>query len=287
MINKITQEKAKIISEMEQQLKNELLKDEPEKLWEESFIKRQIDKRNRGELFSVTDHIRAMVYSMLSSGISWNRVAKDIQPDTKCVTSVDEIFYDYDAEQLLNCTPEQLRDAAKSINCGTQSTLKQMEALLSVNIPKLLKLEKEYGTVDSYYDNFIQKDKTLKALVKTLSDVESKDKMAQMGIALVCEYLRNVGYDIPKPDRHIRRILGSNTLAFSSNTTASPFDVFDIISEVAVWLNKSLAEVDYILWSYCANGYGGVCTVAKPKCDICVAKKYCEKKGNQKNGRFI
>ena len=136
--------------------------------------------------------------------------------------------------------------------------------------------------IDSYYDNFIQKDKTLIALVKTLSDVASKDKMVQMGVALVCEYLRNVGYDIPKPDRHILRILGSGTLAFSSNKNVAPFEVFDIISKIAIQLNKSVAEVDYILWSYCANGYGEICTVLKPKCNICVAKKHCEKEKETK-----
>lgn len=282
MINEITKEKVELISKMERQLREQMLKEEPEKLWEENFIKCQIDKRDRGELFSITDHIRAMVYSMLSSGISWDRVAKDIHPDTKCMVLVDKIFCGYNTKQLLNCTPEQLRDSVKSINCGTRSTGKQMEALLSVNIPKLLKMEKEYGEVDTYYRRFIEMDHTLKTLVTALSALGGEDKLAQMDVALVCEYLRNVGYDIPKPDRHICRILGNDYLAFSSERTVPPFEVFDIVVKLAGVTGKSVAETDYILWSYCADGYGEVCTKKEPRCGECVAREYCEK---AKNGR--
>lgn len=226
------------------------------------------------------DHIRAMVYSMLSSGNKWADVSKNADPVTGCIPDVDEIFFHYGVEKLKECTPGQLRDNVKKIGCGTLLTRKQMEALLSTNIPKLSKLEQEYGTVDTYYQKFIELDNSLKTLVTTLSSLESKDKLAQMDIALVCEYLRNIGYDIPKPDRHICRILGSDYLAFSNEQIVPPFEVFDIIVKLAELTGKNNAEVDYILWSYCATEYGEVCNVTKPKCNICVAKKYCEKKGN-------
>lgn len=272
-----------IIEQMDEHLRRDLLKKDgkiqEEKLWENTYIKKQIDKRNHNGSFDVKDHIRAMVYSMLSAGISWDRVAKDIHPDSKCIMPVDEIFCNYDTEELLKRTPVQLRDDVKGIQCATQSTLKQMEALLTNNIPKLLMIEKEYGTVDTYYQKFIEIDQTLKTLITALSASDSKDKMVQMDIALVCEYLRNVGYDIPKPDRHICRILGSEYLAFSSEPTVPFMEAFDLVAELAKKTGKPVAEVDYILWSYCADGYGAVCTKREPKCEECVIKIYCTKKG--------
>lgn len=280
MINEITQKKADLVFAMEEQLKNDILKNAPYKWWDNNFIKMQIEKRNKGETFTLKDYIRAMVYSMLSSGSSWDRISRDTDPDTKCIIPVDKVFFDYNTEQLLSQTPEQLKEAVKNIGCGTLSTRKQMEALLSANIPKLSGMERKYGTVDTYYQKFIELDSTLKTLVTALSSLESKDKLVQMDIALVCEYLRNVGYDIPKPDRHLCRILGSDYLAFSNEQTVPPFEVFDIVVKLAEMTGKCNAEVDYILWSYCATEYGEICTVTKPKCNICVAKKYCEKKGN-------
>lgn len=197
--------------------------------------------------------------------------------ETKCIRPVDENFCNYDIEHLLKCTPEQLRDSIKDIRCGTMSTLKQMKALLFVNIPKLLTLEEEYGIIDNYYQKFIKKDNSLKTLITELSNLESKDKMAQMGIALVCEYLRNVGYEIPKPDRHIRRILGSEYLTFSEKKEAPPFEAFDIVMKLAELTGKCSAEVDYVLWSYCTNGYGEICTVKKRDCKVCKLINYCRK----------
>ena len=62
--------------------------------------------------------------------------------------------------------------------------------------------------------------------------------MAQMGAALICEYLKNVGYDIAKPDRHICRILGSDYLACSDKKVVSEYEAIDIIAEIAKKLIK-------------------------------------------------
>ena len=278
-------ETAELVSAMEEHLKNNLLKDEPDKLWANSFIRKQIKKRKDSkELFSLQDHIRAMVYSMLSSGNRWADVSKNADSVTGCIPDVDKAFYNYDVEKLKKCSPEQLRNNVKKIHCGTQSTLKQMDALLSVNIDRLISLGKKFGTVDTYYQKLIDIDDTLKTLVVVLSTPGSIAKLEQMNVALVCEYLRNIGYDIPKPDRHICRILGSEHLALSDKKEVPPFEAFDKVVELAELMGKPTAEVDYILWSYCADGYGEICKKKNAKCKECIAKSHC-KKYNNKNRR--
>lgn len=276
MINDITKERASLIFAMEEQLQNDILKEKPHKLWEENFIKKQIDKRNEGEEFSCTDHIRAMVYSMLSSGNQWAKVSQNTDSITGCIPTVDEIFCNYDVEKLKQYSPEQLKENVKKIYCGTQSTYQQMKALLSLNINILCSLEQKYGRIDTYYQKFIEIDDTLKTLVIVLSTAGSITKLEQMNVALVCEYLRNIGYDIPKPDRHICRILGSEYLSFSDKKDIPPFEAFDIVVKLAELTGKPTAEVDYVLWSYCADGYGGICRKKNAKCEECVAKNYCE-----------
>lgn len=279
MINNI-KEVAKIVELMNQNLRNDLfIKNgvlQEKKLWESTHIKHQIDRRNNGERFSVNDHIRAMVYSMLSSGIKWELVEKGIDIKTGRIIPIDDIFNNYDVEYLLNCDSDKLANSIRDFGCSSQSTWKQMKALISKNITILISLEQEYGSIDSYYQKFIDKDNTLKTLVKQLADPQSEDKLAEMAEALVAEYLKNVGYDIAKPDRHIRRILGSKILGCSKCEEVPVYEAFDIVAEIAQEMNKSVAEVDYIIWSYCADGYGEICTVNKPKCDKCVANKCCK-----------
>lgn len=272
---------AKAVLDMDSHLRNDLLekdgKLQKKKLWENTFIKHQIDRRNQGGTFSIEDHIRAMVYSMLSSGISWQRVENGIDNDTGKIIPIDEIFCQYDVKTLLQSTPEELRDKIKELRCTSLQTSAQMKALLEDNIPKLLAIEKQHGSIENFYQHFINADPTLNTLVLVLSEKNSKYNLSQMGAALTAEYLRNVGYDISKPDRHIRRILGSKYFGCSESEIVPIYEAFDIVAKIAAELNKPVAEVDYILWSYCANGYGEICTLNKPGCEKCVAKEYCKK----------
>lgn len=266
---------------MDKQLREELfIKDgkvQMKKLWENTYIKKQLDKRNSGGAFTVSDHIRGMVYSMLTSGAAWNRLEPYIDINTGRIPVVDEIFCQYDVNALLNADPAALVNKVKERRLGTQYIKKQINALVSVNIGNLLSLEKEYGSVDNFYQILVCKDDNLKNLVRELSTLGKPRKFAQLGEALTAEYLKNVGYDIGKPDRHICRILGSDRLGCSTHKTVSPYEAIDIIAAIAKSINKPAAEVDYILWAYCANGYGAICTKNKPKCDVC-SVTYCNQK---------
>ncbi len=279
---KVTQERAAVICKMDEHLRV-MLQENPDKLWENTFINRQIVKRNNNGLFSVSDHIRAMAYSMLSGGQAWNKYVKEADAETKCITGVDRIFHDYKPTELLECTPKQLFKELQEIHLEPRFGLAPIEALLYVNVPKLLKLEKEYGSIDNYYCKYIQIGidhkyvVTARPLIETLSNSKSVNKLEQMGIPLVCEYLRNVGYDLPKPDTHIRRILGRDILGFSTSREVSEYRAIEIVYKIAKVAHKSVAETDYILWSYCSDGYGEICTSANPKCDKCVAMGQCRK----------
>lgn len=275
---------SKVIESMDKHLRNDLLKDKSghiqnKKLWENTYIKHQIEKRKRKYEFSLEEHICGMVYSMLSSTSAWDRMDGGIDEKTGKIVPVNQIFsqdnIEYAPEFILSCTPELLTEKIKNICGGTQSTRKQMEALIQSNVPLLMKLEKQYGSIDMCYQQYIEKDKTLKTLITLLSSPNSYLKMSQMGEALVAEYLRNVGYDIAKPDRHTRRILGSEFLGCSDKKIVPIFETLDIIKELADYMKRDVAEIDYILWSYCAKRYGEICTLKNPKCEMCVAKKYC------------
>lgn len=265
---------AEVIDRMDKQLRCNLAE---KQLFEKTHIAKQIERRDRGEAFSLTDHIRGMVYSMLSSGISWKQVEGGVDESTGRIIALDEILYNYEPEMLLSADPSDLRDKIKAHNWASQSTFKQMTGLINTNIQKLIGFQKESGNIDSYYQRFIEEDPTFRSLITNLSKAGSEDKLTEMGEALTAEYLRNVGYDISKPDRHICRILGSNHLGCSESETVPVFEAMEIVHQIALLCDKRTAEVDYILWSYCANGYGEICTVQKQKCSECAASEFCVK----------
>lgn len=263
---------AEIIDQMDGQLRHNLAENQ---LFEKTHIAKQIERREQGEVFSLADHIRGMVYAMLSSGISWKQIESGIDESTGRIIALDEILCNYEPEKLLSADPSDLRYKIKEHNWASQSTLKQMTGLIRINIPKLLEFQKNSGSIDAYYQQFIEEDSSFQSLIINLSKAGSKDKFAEMGEALTAEYLRNVGYDMSKPDRHICRILGANHLGCSEHEPVQVFEAMEIVKRIALLCGKHIAEVDYILWSYCATGYGEICTAQRPMCWICVASDFC------------
>lgn len=271
---------------MDKQLRGELFirdgKIQTKKLWENTYIKKQLDKRRDGGAFTVSDHIRGMVYSMLTSGAAWNRLEPHIDIATGQIPIIDDIFYQYDVTALQSADLTKLCEKVKAQKLGTQYLKNQTEALVKENIGKLLSIKEKYGSVDNFYQSLADKNDNLKTLVRELATAGKPYKLAQLGEALTAEYLKNVGYDIGKPDRHIRRILGSEYLGCSKHQDVPPYEAIDIIADIAKSLNKPAAEMDYILWAYCASGFGEVCTKKNPKCmELCIAKSFCHYKDKQ------
>lgn len=280
---------------MDKHLRDELLvkdgKQQKKKLWENTHIKHQIDRRDNGDTFSLSDHIRAMVYSMLSSGIRWERVEDSIDIKTGRIVLIDELFHQFDEEYIINNSPEFFVNGIFTLHCGSQYTKAQMEAL-KWNINLFKQWISKYSSIDSFYQQFITDNRSLNKLVKQLSDYGSKDKLRQLGIPLVAEYLKNVGYSIAKPDRHICRILGNTALGCFNIIEVPKYKAIDYISDIAKEIGKTEAEVDYILWMYCADGFGEICTKKPnyttkskkaPKCNICKAKEICKAYQNSIN----
>ena len=161
--------------------------------WENTNIKHQIDNRENGKHYTTEEHIKAMVNSMLSNGGRWSKFMEYFDIDTGEITAVDKIFHGYNPDNILSCNHDDLANNIMGFALGNKSVVAQMRALVFDNVPKLLKFEKEYGSIDSYYNTFVEKDTSLKSLVKNLADDKSGDKMTQMAASLVAEYLRNVG----------------------------------------------------------------------------------------------
>lgn len=281
----MNQEAIKRTAEAVKRMEKEYLetKLQGKKLWKNTYVQKQIEQRKRGKgVFSLSEHIRGMVYAMISSMFSWKRAENYIDENTAEIKCLDEIFHDYNADYLLSgspdCSPENLVEKIKALKLGSYCTKEQMKALIPENVKKLKQwADANDGNVDSFYRGFIEKDPSYHELIKTLSQSGSENKMRQMGEALTAEYLRNVGYDMAKPDRHIRRILGKNILGCSEKEIAPIFESMEIVREIANYLGRSVAEVDYILWSYCATGYGEICTKKSLRCRECVVRAYCKK----------
>lgn len=218
-----------------------------------------------GEL-GLREHTRTMIYAMLSN----NRVWGPIKDNEK---RIDDIFKQYDLVELKRATPESLTNEIKKIKCGNRQIKKQMLAL-SENIQTLERIAREHGSVDEYIRKV-----DLVTVVRSLSEPNGEYKLKCMGIRLVCEYLKNIGVEVVKPDTLLCRLVGR--LGYSKTIPASPWEAIEICKEIGKAYNESQSFVDTVLWQYCAKKphYFELCT-EKPKCEKCLVTE-CKYRNNQ------
>ena len=154
------------------------------------------------------------------------------------------------------------------MKCGNMNTKGQIESL-SDNIHMFYRIEDEFGSIDSFITS-----EPADAVVKKLSKATSPYKMKLLGEALAWEYLRNVGIDGAKPDTHLRRFLGADRMGTGSNSPATISEVNDQVARLSEQTGMSKVEIDNLIWSFCADGFGEVCT-ATPHCKSCPTADYC------------
>lgn len=216
--------------------------------------------RKAGRVFTFEDHLRGIIYAMLSAHTQWNRIAPKLN-------DIDRIFFDFDPVKVSQRGGTYFVDALKSIKCASQCTNRQM-AHLSANISVMINIEQEYGSMDAFV---ISADPD-----KIVKEIASGDHhLYGLGPALAWEYLRNVGIDGVKPDVHIRRFLGAERLGLSQEDVATVDETVSIVREMSEQLGIPMVEVDNIIWSYCAKDYGEICA-ATPRCSCCAIREYCK-----------
>lgn len=221
-----------------------------EKIIKELGQEEAAHKRLNGYQFSLNDHIKGMIHSMLSNNRPWEPIAHNM-------SKLDEIFLNYDAVKLEKTGPQTLVDQITAINCGNRSIKPQMK-YLKHNINQFRKIQKNYNSID----NFLV-EKQLEDVVKLLSDPKSPYKIKQMGPPLTMEYLKNVGIIGIKPDVHLLRICGPERLGIFKSQNLN--EVIKSFKELSKETNLSMTYLDNLFWIFGAKDYGKICS-STPKC---------------------
>jgi len=228
----------------------------------EDSILIHLKEREEGKKFSTSEHIRGFIYALLTNQTKWKRIEEHLP-------EIDALFFDYDVDKLKATPPEYFYQEIFKIKCGNISTKAQMEALKN-NIEIFEKIKKAYGNIDAFVTS-----EPVAEVVKMLSKENSCYKLKMMGEALTWEYIRNVGIDGAKLDTHLRRFFGSNRLGKGKNCVASIEEVMKQVDELSGETGLTKVEIDNLIWSYCADGYGEICT-ATPHCKFCVIRSFCK-----------
>lgn len=222
-------------------------------------------QRRKGRKFLLPDHIRALIYALLTNQRKWS----DVEPH---LPEIDRLFFYYDIDRIMITPAEYFERGVRALHCGNIGIKKQMQTIHE-NLEIFEDIEKAYGSMDAFVTSAPSEK-----IVNMLSSNGSRYKLKMIGPALAEEYLRNVGIDEAKADTHLRRFFGAYRMGMSSDEMASEDEVSRIVARISQETGLDRFEIDYLIWAYCADGKAQICTKT-PNCNNCVIRQYCRQLG--------
>jgi len=176
---------------------------------------------------------------------------------------MEEVFHGWNVEWISKLSAKDIESIAKSGKVIANHS--KLKAVVS-NARFVISLKSKYSSFGQYLASFKS---------PVLRSTELANRFAYLGEVTTEDFLRNIGFDTAKPDRHLTRFL-ERMQAIDSATPGKVLEVTYLIAEAA---KLSHAKYDAIIYLFCADRHdvlenGGVCGNT-PNCGLCPITALC------------
>lgn len=200
--------------------------------------------------------------AVLSSGIDWSKIEK-------IRTELEDVFFGFSLEEYAALPDTRIASYVvpwfKERKVGSPY-LKRNLVNLILAAQRLAEYSKTHGTAERYFTSLMyQCDNDPKQVALCLG-LSNKYKLPSLGVPVAAEALKNLGFDVAKPDRHILRAMGSFGLVHfnrwsdrsknkppTTPTRSELYKTMASVEEVAVNTGKHVGFVDNAIWLLCAR----------------------------------
>jgi endonuclease III len=226
-----------------------------------------VKKREEGGKWSDDEVFEGLVRSILSANTVWSKVER-VLPEL-CTLLHDFSLSWYAALQPadVNQTLVPWFEQRKSGSVALGPNLLR----LITSAKQLSGFRERYGSLESYLAHLsAQHNGDPKAVAAALGEEISPAKLPGLRVALAAEFLKNVGYNVSKPDTHINRAMGSFGLVQFANWAdrknfktphAGKYElrkVMDVMEKWALELGFPVTFLDNAVWLLCAAPKSGL-----------------------------
>ena len=224
-----------------------------------------VEARCTGQPWSDDEVFEALLMAVLSANTDWSKIER-IQrelADLFCEFSLDWYAGRSPAEVKRRFLPwfedKERRAGSMSLKDGLTNLIRAARILL--------KYSRTHRTADGYFTSLLDRCRGDPKEAALRLGCEGPDKLPAFGVPLAAEALKNLGFDVAKPDRHIMRAVGSFGLVHFSRWTdakdgrARPVSsskgkllaVMEAVQAIAEAANKRVVLVDNAIWLLCAK----------------------------------
>ncbi len=219
-----------------------------------------LDRRAQGGPWTNEEVFAAVVRAVLSNATDWAKVER-ILPELK------EPFHGFDILWYSTLDGSDVKRDLVPWFCARRAgarTLGRDLGNLVLGIRQLM--ARSRGSLDGYISALLMEHACdPKQVALALGSSRSPEKLSALGIPLAAEFLKNLGYDVAKPDRHVNRVMGCfHMVEFrrwaDTAGTKSPqaterelYQVMCAVERFARLLGLRPTYVDNVLWLACAK----------------------------------
>ena len=224
---------------------------------------RAVQERSAGRVWSDDQVFKAILLAVLSSNTVWSKVEG-------VLANLSELFDNFSLETYAGHSDTEIDNRFVPWFMGRKAGAMTLRAGL-VNLAGaariLLRHSRRHGSADDYFTSLVHQcnDDPKQAALRLGG--QGEHKLPSLGVALAAEALKNLGFDVAKPDRHMLRAVGSfglvrfNRWKSADGRWASPkapsgkklLEVMSVAEQVADAAEHHVAFVDNAIWLLCAR----------------------------------
>jgi 3-methyladenine DNA glycosylase Tag len=224
---------------------------------------RAVKDRSAGRIWSDDEIFRGVLLAVLSSNTVWSKVER-IQAD------LSELFCDFSLEAYASHSDTEIDSRFvpwfKDRKAGSVPLRGGLVNLIRA-ARILLQYSKCHGAADGYFTSLVHQGAGDPKQAALRLGGQSQYKLPSLGVALAAEALKNLGFDVAKPDRHMMRAVGSFGLVRfnrwklaqggrghpESTSRTKLLEVMTVAEQIAEAAEESVVFVDNAIWLLCAK----------------------------------
>ena len=221
-----------------------------------------VEARAAGRAWSDDDTFRGLLLAVLSNNADWSKIER-VQPD------LAKLFSDFSLNSYAKLPACEIRDRILpwflERKAGSVSLERDLVNLID-SARLLTEHSRVHGTAEGYFTSLVRKFDGDPKKAALLLGSRGEYKLPAFGVALAAEALKNLGFDVAKPDRHVARAVASFGLVHfgkwpgRDGRTAPPLSskksylaVMGAVQDIASAAGMPVVMVDNAIWLLCAK----------------------------------
>ena len=207
-----------------------------------------VKSRATGRTWSDDEVFRALLLAVLSTNTAWSKVER-VQGE------LADLFSGFSLDSYAERRPGEIGERVVPwfLECKAGSV-------------SLVEHRRAHGSAESYFTSLVRRSGGDPKQAALLLGRQGEYKLPAFGVALAAEALKNLGFDVAKPDRHLGRAMGSFGLARferwpGRSGRASPpltsrtslMAVMTAAERIATEADRPVVLVDNAIWMLCAR----------------------------------